>query len=92
MNTKNHGDNIVSLFDTLFQLLGPDLDFLEEICQQVGERHCKMGVKQEFFPKMGLALLYGLEITLGDKFKEEDKDAWRSVYKKISDEILKAMK
>jgi hemoglobin-like flavoprotein len=81
----------VQLFNTLFQLLGPDLDFLEEICQQVGERHKKMGVEKSFFPKMGLALLHGLEMTLGDELTKEDKEFWREVYKKVSDEILTAM-
>lgn len=88
---KKHGDTIVSLFDTMFQLLGPDIEFLEEICQQVGERHKKMGVEKVFFPKMGLSLLHGLQETLGDRLTEVDKDAWRDVYKKISDEILRAM-
>ena len=88
---KQHGDTIVSLFDTLFQLLGPDVEFLEEICQQVGERHKKMGVAKEYFPKMGLALLHGLEVSLQDRLTEDDRDAWRDVYKKISDEILLAM-
>lgn len=91
-DSKKHGDVIVSFFESVFQLVGPDVEFLQEICQQVGERHKKMGIERKFFSKMGLALLHGLEVTLGDQMTKEDKDAWRDVYKEISDEILTAMK
>lgn len=93
-NVKQHGDNIVSLFDTLLQLIGPDVEFLEDICQQVGERHAKLGIAKSYFPKMGLALLHGLEVTLGatdHPLDDENRDAWRDVYKNLSDEILRAM-
>lgn len=82
----------MSLFDTVFQLLGPDVEILEDICHDLGRRHQKMGVQKSSFPKMGLGLLHGLEVTLGDKLlTDNDKDAWREVYKKITDEILMAM-
>lgn len=82
-NIKTHGDMIVELFDSVFQLLGPDIEFLEEICHQVGRRHKALGVAKAYFPKMGLALIHGLEVSLGEKFTEEDHDAWREVYKRI---------
>ena len=90
-SVKKHGDTIVSLFDTVFQLLGPDVDVLEDICAEVGRRHLKMGVPKAYFPKMGLALLHGLEAVLGPRLTEHDKDAWRDTCKKISDEIMRAM-
>ena len=88
---KKHGNTLVSLFDTVFQLLGPDVEVLEDICNDLGRRHQKMGVHKAFFPKMGLGLLHGLTVTLGDEFSDNDKDAWRDVYKKIMDQILLAM-
>ena len=82
----------MSLFGSVFQLLGPDVEVLEQVCHDLGRRHSKMGVNKAFFPKMGLALIHSLEATLGkDMFNEYDKDAWRDVYKKIMDEILTAM-
>jgi nitric oxide dioxygenase len=90
-DTKQHADNIVGLFDSLCQLLGPDVDFLCEICHQVGDRHKKMGIEASFFPIMGRGLVFSLEMTLGAKLTDEDREAWVEVYKLISDEIVKAM-
>ena len=81
----------MELMDSLFQLLGPDIEFLQEVCHEVGRQHKALGVDKAFFPKMGLALIHGLEVSLGDKFTEDDHDAWREVYKRVSDEILRVM-
>lgn len=87
-----HGDVIVSSMDSLFQLLGPDSEFVAEICEQVGQRHQKMGIKPAYFAYMGQSLTYTLTTILGDKFTREDHAAWREIYKILSDEIVEAMR
>jgi ribosomal protein L32E len=86
-----HGDLIVSNMDSLFQLLGPDEEFVAEICKQVGQRHRKIGIKPAHFAHMGQSLTYALTTTLGGKFTREDHNAWIEIYNILSDEIVAAM-
>eukprot|EP00977_Amphora_coffeiformis_P003562 scaffold689_cov186-Amphora_coffeaeformis.AAC.12 len=48
-----HAEGIVHLFDSILQMLGPDVEFMEEILGQVGERHVKMGISVSFLRKDG---------------------------------------
>mmetsp|Transcript_1051 Transcript_1051/g.1392 ORF Transcript_1051/g.1392 Transcript_1051/m.1392 type:complete len:154 (-) Transcript_1051:4-465(-) len=84
-----HGKAFAGLFDSIFQMLGPDLDFIEEILEQVGKRHKSMGVNPSFFPFMGQSLIYALEQYLKKELTEEQREAWEIVFEAISDDIVK---
>lgn len=86
-----HADGIVNLLDSVLQMLGPDVDFIEEILAQVGTRHAKMGVNVAFFPFLGESLIWSLTETIGDEMTPEHKTAWEEVYDAISGEIVKAI-
>lgn len=86
-----HAESIIHLLDSILQMLGPDMDFLEEILDQVGVRHAKMGVSVSFFPYLGQALQWGLEEAIGDEMTEDHKEAWHEVYDLISNDIAKAI-
>ena len=72
-------------------MLGPDMDFVEEILGQVGKRHAKMGVNAAFFPFLGEGLIWALDQTIGEKMTDDTKEAWNEVYDSISEEIIKAI-
>ena len=84
-----HAKAFAGLFDSVFQVLGPDIDFIVEILKQVGRKHKAMGVSPSLFPYMGEALLYSLQTFLKQDLTEEQKEAWEEVYDAISDEIVK---
>ncbi len=96
---KEQGDNsaqvhakaFAGLFDSVFQMLGPDIEFIQDILQQVGARHKAMGVSPSFFPFMGQALIHALEQYLGKSLTEEQREAWEQVFESISNEIVKAI-
>lgn len=88
---KQHADGIVHLLDSILQMLGPDVEFIEEILRQVGVRHAKMGVNVCFFPFLGDSLVWALEQTLGNEMTDERREAWNLVYDAISEEIIKAI-
>ena len=68
------------------------MELIQEILAQVGKRHKDFGVKADYFPPMGDALVYSLEQVLGTKyFTASHKAAWKEVYDELSAEILKAM-
>mmetsp|Transcript_7579 Transcript_7579/g.9906 ORF Transcript_7579/g.9906 Transcript_7579/m.9906 type:complete len:153 (+) Transcript_7579:63-521(+) len=84
-----HAKAFAGLFDSVFQMLGPDVDFIQDILKQVGIRHKAMGVSPSFFPFMGQALMHAMETFLGKKLNDEQQGAWEEVYDAISNEIVK---
>lgn len=72
-------------------ITGPDVEFMEEILSQVGERHVKMGISVSFFPFLGNALVWAIRKDIGDEMTEEHEEAWEEVYDAISGEIVKAI-
>jgi len=86
-----HAEGIVHLFDSILQMLGPDVEFMEEILSQVGERHVKMGISVSFFPFLGNALIWAIQKDIGDEMTDEHIEAWEAVYDAISGEIVKAI-
>lgn len=92
-NTAIHARTVVSMFDSVLQMLGPDTDLVEEILSQVGQRHKDLGVTPAFFPVMGTALIDALASTLGENsFQKDHREAWEEVYTELSGEIVKSMR
>ena len=57
----------------------------------VSMRLKQYGVKPEYFPSMGRALIYAVEQQLGEeKFTRETKDAWVEVYGALSYDMIRA--
>ena len=48
--------------------------------QDLGRRHVRYGVKDEYYDTVGGALLWTLEKGLGPDFTPDVKDAWASAY------------
>jgi len=86
-----HAKAFAELLDSVFQMLGPDIEFTEDILKQVGRRHKAMGVNPSFFVPMGEALMYALESLSRRKMTDEQRSAWEEVYGAISQQIVKAI-
>ena len=86
-----HAKAFPGLLDSVIQMLGPDVEFIEEILEQVGERHRAMKVNPSYFPYMGKALISTLEDSLNRKLTETERLAWEEVYDEISNVIIKAI-
>eukprot|EP00523_Entomoneis_sp_CCMP467_P017105 CAMPEP_0168786768 /NCGR_PEP_ID=MMETSP0725-20121227/11448_1 /TAXON_ID=265536 /ORGANISM="Amphiprora sp., Strain CCMP467" /LENGTH=154 /DNA_ID=CAMNT_0008836939 /DNA_START=18 /DNA_END=482 /DNA_ORIENTATION=+ len=84
-----HAKAFPRLIDSIIQMLGPDVEFVEEILGQVGDRHRAMNVNPSFFPFMGKALLVALEDSLRRKLTDEEREAWEEVYDEIANVIVK---
>lgn len=83
-----HAKAFPGLIDSIIQMLGPDVEFIVEILEQVGQRHKAMGVNPSFFPFLGKALIVCLEESLGRKMSDMEKEAWEEVYEEISNVII----
>ena len=72
-------------------MLGPDAELLGDILKDLGKKHAHFGVKADFFPFMGDALIATLKETLGEQFTPETEKSWLKVYAALSDKMVEAM-
>jgi nitric oxide dioxygenase len=57
------------------------------------EKHVSYGVKPEYFPSMGKALISSIQETLGEThFTSETKDCWVEVYGALSYDMIRGQK
>ena len=86
-----HAKAFAGVFDSVFQMLGPDQEFIEEMLKQIGKRHKAMGVNASFFPFMVHALTDSMEEFMARKLTDQERDAWEHVFDVISGEIIKVI-
>lgn len=87
------GSYLIQMLDTALNMLGPDIELLSDILQDLGAKHVRYGVKPEMFGIMGDALVKTLEETLGSKvFNDNSKAAWKEAYAELSGDMINAMK
>ena len=81
------------MIDKALGMLGPDIELLTEILLELGQKHVNYGVKPEYFPSMGRALIFAIQEQLGeDEFNAEIKDSWVEVYGALSYDMIRAQK
>jgi class 3 adenylate cyclase/hemoglobin-like flavoprotein len=86
-----HARYMVQMLDKAVQLIGPDAEVLAEILHELGKKHVRLGVKEDFFPIMGVALIEALKVMLGSKWNENMLESWGIVYEALSSEMIKSM-
>jgi hemoglobin-like flavoprotein len=79
-----HAKYFVQMIDRAISLLGPEVEMLTEILLELGEKHSRYGVKPEFFPSMGRALMEAISFNLGEGEFAEVKTDWIEVYGALS--------
>ena len=87
-----HAKYFIQMIDKALSMLGPDIEILTEILMELGEKHVRYGVKPEYFPSMGRALIEAVGEQLGDSFKPSIKADWVEVYGALSYDMIRAQK
>lgn len=88
-----HAAYFIQMIDKALGMLGPDIELLTEILLELGQKHVNYGVKPEYFPSMGRALIFAVQETLSeDEFTPEIKDSWVEVYGALSYDMIRAQK
>eukprot|EP00529_Nitzschia_sp_RCC80_P036186 CAMPEP_0113482334 /NCGR_PEP_ID=MMETSP0014_2-20120614/22864_1 /TAXON_ID=2857 /ORGANISM="Nitzschia sp." /LENGTH=157 /DNA_ID=CAMNT_0000375845 /DNA_START=88 /DNA_END=561 /DNA_ORIENTATION=- /assembly_acc=CAM_ASM_000159 len=88
-----HAAYFIQMIDKALGMLGPDIELLTEILLELGQKHVNYGVKPEYFPSMGRALIFAIQEQLGeDQFTAEIKDSWVEVYGALSYDMIRAQK
>jgi hemoglobin-like flavoprotein len=65
-----------------------DLAALELAVHALGRRHAGYGVRDEHYETLGAALLWTLELELGEQFTPDVRDAWATVYWLLADVMM----
>lgn len=76
------------MLDTSLQMLGPDIELLTEINHELGMRHIRYGVTKSMYAFMGEALIFTLDMFLGDSFTKEKREAWEDIFCQLTKDIL----
>jgi methyl-accepting chemotaxis protein len=87
----HHGERLVQMFDGVLTLLGPNGDTLDEIVEQLGERHKRYGVQPGDFILMGIAFCKALSNILGGQWKDSTKAAWEEIFAELTAAISMPM-
>lgn len=87
-----HATYFIQMIDKALSMLGPDIEILTEILMELGEKHVRYGVKPEYFPSMGRALINTIGEMMGDDFTSEMKADWVEVYGALSYDMIRAQR
>jgi hemoglobin-like flavoprotein len=87
-----HAQYFIQMIDKALSMLGPDIEILTEILLELGEKHVTYGVKPEYFPSMGRALIDTVEENLGSSFTQDIKSDWVEVYGALSYDMIRGQK
>jgi hemoglobin-like flavoprotein len=88
-----HAKYFIQMIDKALGMLGPDIEILTEILLELGEKHVRYGVKPEYFPSMGRALIESISEELGpEEFTADVKSDWVEVYGALSYDMIRAQK
>ena len=92
MGLMTHGLRIVHMIDQILDLMGPDMDVLNEILQEQARRHQKHGVKKEHFAHMGTAIRGALSKILdGDNVYTAEVDkSWKEMFDILTATIVQS--
>lgn len=91
-NFVRNASFMIQMFDTAFNMLGPDIELLEEILKDVGKKHAAYGVTSSMFHDMKDCLLHTLEDSLGQrKFNKKMRDAFKETYDTLSAEMIQIL-
>lgn len=91
MGVLVHAARIMHMLDCVISLLGPDTDTLDEVLNQVGERHKKQGVKKEHFAVLIQAICTSLKDIIGDEWSKDNQTAWEDILGDMAEVITASM-
>jgi hemoglobin-like flavoprotein len=88
-----HAKYFVQMIDKALNMMGPDIELLTEILLELGQKHVRYGVKPEFFPSMGRALIDAVSSNLpAGVFTDTIKSDWVEVYGALSYDMIRGQR
>ena len=92
MNVASKGSLVIRMVDMAIDLLGPDLEPLEDNLFQLGRRHIGRIETDYQFQLVGEAFLDVLEGVLKDKFTPSVKQSFAKIYHFLAFHMMRGLK
>ena len=86
---ERHAKLFVGTIDTVMNMLGPDLEMLADLLQDLGAKHSRYGVTTTHHPIMGEALLEVLQKFIGKAWTPTVEDGWTGLYTYMSSMMIR---
>lgn len=84
-----HAKSLVLLVDGVFQMLTNQPEMMDQVFQQLGEKHEAAMIDADLFPHMGQAIGHTLGTFLEEPLTEGEVAAWGEVYTALAYEITR---
>jgi len=83
-----HAKHTTEMIEKFLDMMGPDIELLTGVLQDLEERYAKYEVTTDMYPILGEALIFALEKQLGKRFTPRLKKVWRDVYSELIHEMI----
>jgi Globin len=86
-----HVHSLFDMLDLVVNSLGPDLEPLADELVELGKRHRGRGVRPDHLQVMDRAFVDGIGALLGDRCTQDDRDAWREIFRFLIEHMSAGM-
>jgi hypothetical protein len=90
-NVLLHVHSLFDMLDLVVNSLGPDLEPLADELVELGKRHRGRGVRPDHLRVMDRAFVDGIGALLGDRCTQDDRDAWREIFRFLIEHMSAGM-
>jgi hemoglobin-like flavoprotein len=86
---RTQGGKLMAAIGMVVHALDAPESMVEKL-KELARRHVNYGVENRHYATVGAALLWTLQVGLGESFTPELRDAWASAYNMLSERMMEA--
>ena len=86
---RSQGGKLMAAIGMVVHALDAPESMVEKL-KELARRHVNYGVENRHYATVGAALLWTLQVGLGEAFTPELRDAWASAYNMLSETMMEA--
>src|SRR4051794_26110494 len=86
---RSQGGKLMAAIGMVVHALDAPESMIEKV-KDLARRHVNYGVEDKHYATVGAALLWTLQVGLGEAFTPELRDAWASAYQMLSERMMEA--
>jgi hemoglobin-like flavoprotein len=84
-----HAVGLIQMMDTAIAMLGPDIELLTDMLEDLGKKHASYGIATDLFATLGEALIFTLDQLIGKHMDNDTREAWKVTFKAMTTDMLR---